>query len=424
MPHDTRLAARTASWPRWLAPFQVHGFRFQFPADLATSWGIEMESLVLGWYILVETGSVVALTIYWALLYLGTLLAPLFGTLGDRVGHRQVLCAMRASYAVLGIAVTVLAFAGVLRPIHVFVIAGLSGLIRPSDQGMRNALVGAIMPAGRLMAAVAVSRTTSDSARIFGALSGAGLFAAFGFGPVYLAIAGCYVIGFALTLFVSGERRRPAAGPGDALSPWREIGDGLAYVRNTPHLLAAMWLAFLVNLTAFPLTGGLLPYVAKDIYGMDQTGLGTLVACFALGSVLGSIAVSIAAAALRPARMMVLFAIGWYAALLVFVNLESPLAGQLTLVFAGISQSLSLVPMSVMLLHGAGERFRGRVMGVRILAIYGVPFGLLAAGVLIERLGFVTTASLYCLVGAALTLAIVIYWRDSLWPLSAPGNLR
>jgi len=61
---------------------------------------------------------------------------------------------------------------------------------------------------------------------------------------------------------------------------------------------------------------------------------------------------------------------------------------------------------------------------VRILAIYGVPFGLLAAGVLIERLGFVTTASLYCLVGAALTLVIVIYWRDSLWPLSAPGNLR
>ena len=34
-----------------------------------------------------------------------------------------------------------------------------------------------------------------------------------------------------------------------------------------------------------------------------------------------------------------------------------------------------------------------------------LPFGLLAAGVLIERLGFVTTASLYCLVGAALTQA-------------------
>ncbi len=85
-----------------LAPFRVRSFRFQFPADLATSWGIEMENLVLGWYILVETGSVLALTLFWALLYLGTLLAPVFGMAGDRIGHRAILCAMRGAYAALG----------------------------------------------------------------------------------------------------------------------------------------------------------------------------------------------------------------------------------------------------------------------------------------------------------------------------------
>src|SRR6476661_2252444 len=91
-----------------LAPFQVRSFRFQFPADLATSWGIEMENLVLGWYILVETGSVLALTMFWALLYLGTLLAPLFGMAGDRIGHRAILCAMRGAYAALGVVVATL----------------------------------------------------------------------------------------------------------------------------------------------------------------------------------------------------------------------------------------------------------------------------------------------------------------------------
>src|SRR3954447_4943059 len=129
-----------------LAPFQVRSFRFQFPADLATSWSIEMENLVLGWYILVETGSVLALTLFWSLQYVGTLLGPVFGMVGDRIGQRAVLCAMRAAYAVLGAAATALAFAGPLRPSYVFVIAGLSGLIRPSDQGMRNALVAATMP--------------------------------------------------------------------------------------------------------------------------------------------------------------------------------------------------------------------------------------------------------------------------------------
>src|SRR3982074_1746995 len=93
-----RLRSRVGfmAFSTMLAPFSVRSFRFQFPADMATSWGIEMENLVLGWYILVETGSVLALTMFWALLYLGTLLAPVFGMAGDRIGHRTILCAMRA----------------------------------------------------------------------------------------------------------------------------------------------------------------------------------------------------------------------------------------------------------------------------------------------------------------------------------------
>src|SRR5438270_11253462 len=82
-----------------LAPFQVRSFRFQWPADLLTSWGIEMENLVLGWYILVETGSVLALTLFWALQYLGRLLAPVFGLGGERYGHRRGLVAMGAAHA-------------------------------------------------------------------------------------------------------------------------------------------------------------------------------------------------------------------------------------------------------------------------------------------------------------------------------------
>jgi len=342
---------------------------------------------------------------------------------GDRIGQRTVLCAMRAAYAILAAAATALAFAGALSPGYVFVIAALSGVIRPSDQGMRNALVAATMPAGRLMATMGVSRTTSDSARIIGALSGAGLFAAFGLGSAYLAIAGFYALGFLLTLGVAAGR--PLAWAGTARpSLWRDLREGLHYVWDTPSSLAAMWLAFLVNLTAFPLVGGLLAYVAKDIYRIGQTGLGTLVASVAFGSLLGSIVVGLAGRSMRPARMMIVFSLAWHAALLVFVQMQSPTGGCMILAIAGFSQSLCLVPMSVLLLRSAGERFRGRIMGVRQLAIYGSPIGLLAAGALIEYIGFAVTASLYCLVGAGLTGLIALYWRTALWPLDAPANAR
>jgi predicted MFS family arabinose efflux permease len=184
-----------------------------------------------------------------------------------------------------------------------------------------------------------------------------------------------------------------------------------------------LWLAFLVNLTAFPMTSGLLPYVARDIYHVDQTGLGYLISSFAFGALMGSILISIAGRAIRPARMMIMFAIAWYLMLLVFVRMRDPMSGSLALVCAGLAQSLSLVPMSALLLHGAGA-YRGRVMGMRMLAIYGLPIGLLGAGALIDRIGFTPTATLYCILGIALTLLIAIRWRAALWPLHAAANAR
>ncbi|MBN8874318.1 MAG: MFS transporter [Rhodospirillales bacterium] len=411
-----------ARLPALLAPFAVRSFRFQFPADLLTSWGVEMETLILGWYILAETGSVLLLTLFGALQYLGTLIAPVFGLAGDRVGHRRVLSGMRALFALLAATIAVLALTGILRPLHVLGIAAIAGLVRPSDLAMRNALVAETMPPDRLMATMGVARTTSDSARTLGSLAGAGLFVAIGLGHAYLAITMFYALGFALTLGVGGGRGFAQADAPRAVL--RDLREGLEAVWQTPAALAAMLLAFLVNLTAFPLTIGLLPYVAREVYGIGQTGLGTLVASFALGALIGSIAISIMGPRLRPARMMLVFAFAWYAMLLGFVVMPAPTGGRVMLLLAGMAQSFSMVPMSVMLLHGAGARFRGRVMGVRMLAIYGLPIGLMAAGALIDRIGFVATASGYCIVGLALTAAIALRWSAALWPTDAAANLR
>jgi MFS family permease len=404
-----------------LAPFAVRSFRFQWPADLLTSWASEMELLILGWYILTTTGSVLLLAVYGSLQYVGTLIAPLFGLAGDRLGHRNVLCAMRAVYASLAGLMTLLAALGLQTPVVVLAIATVAGLIRPSDLAMRNALVAETMPGDRLMAAMGVARTTTDSARVVGSLAGAGLFALLGMAPAYVVIAAFYATGFALTLGVGAPR---PSGTMARLSLWRDLREGLSYVWDTPASLAAMWLAFLVNMTAFPLTLGLLPYVAREIYHVGQTGLGSLVASFAFGALAGSIAISFVGRSIRPARMMIIYTGVWYGMLLAFVHAPGITTGRLTLVLAGCAQSLCMVPMAVMLLHGAGARFRGRIMGVRMLAIYGLPIGLLAAGGLIERFGFAATASAYCLVGLLLTGVIAARWHTALWPLDAPANAR
>ena len=383
-----------------------------------------MEILILGWYILAETGSVFLLTVYGSLQYSGTLVAPMFGMAGDRFGHRIVLCAMRASYAVMAALLTILAFTGLLHPLYVLLISAAIGLVRSSDNAMRNALVADIMPGEHLMAAMGMSRTTADSARIFGSLAGASLLAFLGIGPAYVAITVCYGLCFYLTSMIEARSPGVPASGGGGLTFLREVREGLVYVRNTPNLHAAMWIAFLVNLLAFPMTSGLMPYVAKEIYHIGQTGLGALIASFATGSLIGSLMIGVIGRSLRPARMMLLCCAGWFAMVLVFVQMPNPVAGQITLVMAGFMQSLGLTPMSTMLLRTAGIRYRGRVMGVRMLAIYGLPIGLMVAGILIPWMGFRATASMYCLLGLALIAAIGLWWRAAIWPLTAIGNQR
>ena len=401
-----------------LAPFHVRSFRFQWPADLLTSWAFEMETLILGWYVLVETGSVLWLTVFGALQYLGTLVAPLFGVAGDRLGHRNVLFAMRVIYALIALTLMTLAFAGLVTPAIVLVIAALFGVVRPSDLGVRGALVAETMPTDRLIGAMSLSRTTTDSARVAGALAGAGLFAAFGMGPAYVLVATFYLLGALLTLGVAQPTRHVslAMTPDNPHpSPWRDLKAGVAKVRDTPILLALMCVAFLANLTAFPITGGLLPHVAKNIYAMNQTGLGFLVASFAAGALIGSITLSYAGANVALPRMMIVATFIWYALLLAFAQMSGPAGGVVCLLLAGFVQSLCMVPLSVILLRTAGEAFRGRVMGVRMMAIYSLPFGLLAAGPLIGWFGFRATASLYAIIGLACTALIALRWRAQLW---------
>jgi hypothetical protein len=199
--------------------------------------------------------------------------------------------------------------------------------------------------------------------------------------------------------------------------------DGLALVWSTPALLAGMLLAVLVNLVGFPLSLQLLPYVAREIYHVDETGLGYLSASFAVGGLVGSLAVSLPRG-FAPARIMIVSGVAWFAFLLVYAQMRTLWSGAAMLALAGFAQSLCMVTLAVVLLRIAGAKFGGRIMGVRMLAIYSLPIGVMTGGVLIEVIGFHAMATLYATVGIALTLLIAWRWHAELWRTDASANGR
>ncbi|HET8532194.1 MAG TPA: MFS transporter [Methylomirabilota bacterium] len=388
-----------------------------------------METIILGWYVMVHTGSVVLLTAFGSLQVLGTLAAPMFGVMGDRVGARFMLCAMRGIYATLAALLMLLAVTDVLGPGWVFLVAGLNGIFRPNDLVMRNSLIGETIPPGELMGALGMSRATMDSARVGGALAGAGLSTFLGLPATYLFVTLFYLAGLALTLGVA--RRSPVADPSAAArgggrpararegapprSRWGELKDGLTHVLTTPRLLAPMWLAFLINLTAYPASGGLLPYVARTVYHVDATGLGWLVASFSLGGLLASATMVTTGGWRRPERATLVYTAAWYALLLGFGHLRSLGPALLLLLAAGFAQNVAMISMTATLITAADDRFRSRVMGVRTLAVYGLPLGLMASGALIDRIGYPLTISVSAAVGLLFTLLIGLKWRASMW---------
>ena len=57
-----------------------------------------------------------------------------------------------------------------------------------------------------------------------------------------------------------------------------------------------------------------------------------------------------------------------------------------------------------------------------MLAIWGLPLGLLAAGPIIARFGYSATTLLYASLGLAATGAIGYGWRRALWHRLAAAN--
>lgn len=405
--------------PSLLAPFSVRSFRFQWPADLFTSWAFEMEVLILGWYVMVESGSVMMLVVYGALQYSGSVLSPVLGVASDRLGCRRMMLMTRGMYATLALAMTVLAATGSLSPAIVLVIASIGGVLRPSDVMLRNALIGQTLPGQILIGALGLSRTTYDSARIAGAIAGVGMLGAFGMVTAYVVITLVYVLGFMLTLGVAG---RPGRADAPRPTPLRDLHEAMLHVWRTPELFGAMTVAFIVNVFAYPFVLGLLPYVAREIYRVDQFTLGVLGASFSAGALIGSILLGSNRISMGAGRAMLVAASAWFVLTFAFGHVTHPAAGAAILVFVGLAQSLCITPLAAVMLRSAHKEFFSRVMGMRILAIMGLPLGLLVSGPVIRELGFVMTSTLYSVAGLCVTLVIAIRWRGYLWSKHARAN--
>jgi MFS family permease len=215
-----------------------------------------------------------------------------------------------------------------------------------------------------------------------------------------VALHSTQLIGYSL-MVVSQRARRQRE-----VSIWQNLREGFSYSRQEAGLWSSLLLAGLVNLVGLPLQSTLLPVFAREVFTVSATGLGGLGAMAGAGALLGSFIMVRVGAMQWAGRMMVWGTFGWSLMVLIFALMPSYEIALGVLCLVGVVQSFSLTNITIMLLNTSSSDMRGRIMGLRSLAVAPHFLGGLLSGAIAERLGAPQAAIICGIVGMVVTLCV------------------
>ncbi len=291
--------------------FKHYDFSVLWAAQVTMTMAMTLRLLSTSQWIFDVTGSAAQLGILGAVQLLQMPVVIYGGALAD-VMNRKVLMSLTQCVSFGSLAtLTILAYADVLAPWHIWVVTGLTGMVNMLGSSARPAMLPRVVPRSHLTNAVTISTSTMQVASITVPFIFAPLYLAWGIAPTLLVttgIAGLSVIS-PLLIRASGA---PEQGSGGGVK-WKTIVEGFHFVRTHPILPGLYMLDIGVTIVSFYRM--LFPFFSHELYGMGAQGTALLTSANALGGVCGSMVVFITER-WRRKGMIVLVATLIYALLL------------------------------------------------------------------------------------------------------------
>ncbi|MFC1983045.1 MFS transporter, partial [Chloroflexota bacterium] len=391
---------RHGLFPAWYYP----QYRLLWISSLGTHIGRWIEMIVGTWLILEMTNSPFLVGLLGACRFAAMLMGPFCGTIADRFNRQRILIAAQAVYATGSLAMMGLFFTSRLEVWHLFVFTIVGGLCFAFDAATRFAAATDTVESHHIANAVSLLYLSRNTTSILGPLLGGSLL-------VIIQASGCFALAsasFILSLLLLLPMKlADAEKPKIQESIWRNLIDGLLYIKNDKTLLSLILLAALVNLFIFPYLFTLMPVFARDILHTGSSGYGQLMAAIGLGTAIGSLIT----ASLPTSRGKLLIAVimAWPALLIIFAASRIFPISLALLVFAGTAQGMSMALIQTLLLTWSPAEMRGRVSGARTFAIGTLPLGNLLAGAGANLWGAPTVLGINASASILLTIIITIW---------------
>jgi MFS family permease len=355
----------------WLPePLKIPDYRAFWLARLATTIAQMAMVIVIGWQVYDIARQ--SMGIREAAFRLGLIglvqfvplfvLTPISGWTADRLDRRYIARAVISLELLCALALLVATWGGFISLPILFGVAAVLGVARAFAGPALSAIAPNLVPREILPNAIALSSAAWQTGAIAGPALGGILYDVRPHLP-YALSAGLFAFSV-VCMFMIGPLRRTVLKPG---SPFRQMVDGLAYVRRNRLVLGAITL----DLCAVLLGGvtAMLPVYARDILHVGPNGLGPLRAAPAVGATLTAIFFSI-----RPLKtdvgVKMLGAVVIYGAATAIFGMSKwfPLSLAMLALLGAADMFSVYIRQSLIQLH-TPDAMRGRVAAVSTLAI-------------------------------------------------------
>ena len=366
----------------------------------------QMETVVVVWYVLNLTDSpfLVGLT---ASARMGFNFLALFaGATADIVPRRVLLVIVQVLLASLAVLMLTLIFTGRIEVWHIFIITLAAGLVRIFQMPAAQSLAVDSVSQDRIPNAVALVNAGMNLALVAGPLLGGILFGLAGPGGAYVLVAALYCLS-GLSALMMGTIRVSSAG--DRESVFTAVVQGLRYVKAQQLLWSVLVVAVIINITGFSFHTTLMPIFARDVLDRDSVGLGLLISFFGIGALVGSMIWASIPNLRHTGLLCILAVVGWHGTMIVFATSTNFYLSLGILMVTGMMFSSTMVLILTVLMKTAQPEFRGRIMGLRTLAIYAHAFGSLGAGAVAGVLGAPATAAISGVIGIIMVIILALF---------------
>jgi MFS family permease len=387
---------------RDIEAFRHRNYRLFFTGQLVSLIGTWMQQVAQAWLVLELTGDPIWLGILATAQFLPVMVLGLFaGVVADALPKRQLLLAAQVAMMVLAFVLAALVILEIVEVWMIVLLALLLGIANAVDMPVRQSFVVELVGRAHVGNAVALNSAMFNGARIVGPAAAGLAIGAFGVAAAFLLNGLSFLaVIIGLWLIDDGELELPARidRPTSARAVVQNLGEGLAYVRQTPVVLLAVVVVGSVA-TAGMNWNVLIPAFAQGELKSDAAGFGFLMAASGIGSLLAALRLVFGGRP-QPVRLATGALILGVASVALAVSRVFPVSLGL-MVVVGFGAILMAATGNTTIQLAVPGHLRGRVMSVYTTVFSAsVPIGGLAMGAIASGFG----AALAIGVGGVLTL--------------------